>query len=106
LDVNRRITEMFGYQREELIGRSGVIDMVVEEESRPIVLHHMQTGSTDAYEAKVRRRDGTRFLVELQARNFDYQGRTVRVVSVHESQCGSGRRRVEAERGADEVVNG
>lgn len=84
LDVNRRITEMFGYQREELIGRSGVIDMVVEEESRPIVLQHIQTGSTDAYEAKVRRRDGTRFLVELQARNFDYQGRTVRVVSVHD----------------------
>lgn len=84
LDVNRGITEMFGYKREELIGRSGVIEMVVEEESRANVLHHMHSGSTEAYEAKVRRKDGTRFLVELRARNFEYEGRTVRVASVHD----------------------
>jgi PAS domain S-box-containing protein len=83
LDVNHSICGMFGYEPGELLGKN-VIDLLVEPESREIIIGHMQTGSEEPYEAKVRKKDGSTLLVELRGRNLDYKGRPVRVISAHD----------------------
>ncbi|MDB6109568.1 MAG: hypothetical protein JWR69_1318 [Pedosphaera sp.] len=83
LDVNHSICEMFGYEPEELLGKN-IIDLLVEPESRETIVEHMQTGSEEPYEARVRKKDGSILLVELRGRNLGYKGRLVRVVSAHD----------------------
>jgi len=93
LEVNQSFCEMFGYERDEVIGKY-LPELLVAPESRELVLEQIRTGSTERYEAVLRKKNGTKFLTELRARNFTYEGHPVRVVSAHDI---TERRRMEAE---------
>lgn len=83
LDVNKSFCKLFGYGPEDLQGKH-VVNILVDSESREVVLSYIRSGSTEVYEAKLRKKDGTQFLAELRGRNFTFKGRPVRVVSAHD----------------------
>jgi len=83
IDVNEALVKMFGYSnRRDFIGTS-LLDHITPE-SRTTMMHHVRSGSTDPYELIVVRNDGSRFTVDVWPQTYAYQGRTVRVVSVHD----------------------
>jgi PAS domain S-box-containing protein len=83
LDVNEALTAMFGYsEASELVGR-GLLEFIAPE-SRETVLKQTQSGSTQPYEALAVRKDGTVFPVEATAGVYEFQGRTIRVASIHD----------------------
>jgi PAS domain S-box-containing protein len=64
VDANHQLARLFGYDREELIGRP-VLDLVAPE-SRAEVAQAIQTGRADVYEHLALRRDGTVFPVQVR----------------------------------------
>jgi PAS domain S-box-containing protein len=93
LDVNPATEEMFGFTREEMIGRH-ILDIFVPE-SRSSVSEHYETGSTEMYEAQCWRRDGSIIWVEIRGKPHQYRGQTVRVATVRDI---TQRREIEAQK--------
>jgi PAS domain S-box-containing protein len=75
VDVNTATCRMSGYTREELLGR-GVADLVAPDElaARPLELDGLRSGQNVVVERKVRRKDGTFFVAEVNARAFEGDG--------------------------------
>ncbi len=92
LDMNDQGLRMFGYPRDEMIGKP--IVEVVAPGSRILVAAAIQQGLEAIYEHECRRRDGTLFHVEARARMVQFGGRMVRMTAVRDI---TERRRAEAE---------
>ncbi len=82
IDANRALLEMFGYDMEELKGRS-VIDFVAAED-RELVKSRMLGGFDGIYELKGVHRDGRIVDVEVRGRAVTYQGRELRMTAVRD----------------------
>ncbi len=78
MDVNDELCRLTGYTAEELIGQNG-LDLLCSPESRKLLLHRIITSSDQPYTINAIKKDGTRFPVEIQARNIPYRGKQVRV---------------------------
>jgi PAS domain S-box-containing protein len=83
IQANRSAAALFGYQREELVGRNAKI-LLIAPDSIPVADQVLATGFEGIYEAMLRRKDGTTFPAEIQARNVTYRGRRVRVATYHD----------------------
>jgi len=73
VEVNEALALMFGYPREELLGRN-LLDFIAPE-SRATVGDHIRRGSLEPYEASGLRRNGVPFPLEMIGRSLPYQGR-------------------------------
>ena len=82
IEVNEQLARMHGYRAADLAGQP-VINLVAPE-SRPVVLEHVRSGRTEAYEHMAQRKDGSRFPVEVRGRLINYRGRPVRVTAVRD----------------------
>jgi PAS domain S-box-containing protein len=82
LEVNPAFLRMFGYDYEEVIGRSAL--ELAAPESRELVMAKIREGSLEPYEAVALRRDGTTFIGELMGRPIEYQGRKARVTAIRD----------------------
>jgi PAS domain S-box-containing protein len=67
VDVNDACSAMFGYPREELLGRD--VSTFTDPELRGQLLAHIAAGSEAPLQGFARRRSGERFPVELRGRN-------------------------------------
>ncbi len=84
VDVNLSYTKMFGYTREEIIGKN-VIHLNVPKEFHRIISKNLQNEIALPYEIEGIRKDGSRFPVELEGRNIDEnKDSTLRVVAVRD----------------------
>jgi PAS domain S-box-containing protein len=83
LDANASFARMFGYEREELIGRN-FLELVTTPASRELILSHIRSGSEERYEAVGVRKDGSEIVAELAGRTTTWRGRKVRVGTVHD----------------------
>ena len=77
LEVNRAYAAVFGYEPEEIVGRSALD--VVAPESRDLVRRNISEGNEKPYEAVGVRKDGSRLRMEVHGRGFSYRGRRVRI---------------------------
>ncbi|HTR43266.1 MAG TPA: PAS domain S-box protein [Pseudomonadales bacterium] len=90
LDVNDQMLKMFGYEREEMIGRE-VIELVAPE-SRVAVAESIREGREVNYEHWLLRKDGTSFIAEARAKMMHIGSRTVRMTALRDI---TGRKKVE-----------
>ncbi len=80
LDVNDAFARIFGYENHELIG------MTVKDLSTPetyeIVHRHIISRDQSPYEGVGLRKDGSTFYGRISGKDFIYQGKNLRVVSI------------------------
>ncbi|UCD33427.1 MAG: PAS domain S-box protein, partial [Desulfobacterales bacterium] len=81
IDTNRQFAEIFGYQRDELIGKE-VMDLVAEED-REFVLGNIQSNFDRPYEHKALHKNGSIVFVEVQGQQIQFKGRPARVTAIH-----------------------
>jgi diguanylate cyclase (GGDEF)-like protein/PAS domain S-box-containing protein len=82
LEANRALTDMLGYEQEELVGRSAL--EFVAPEHRDMVRRKIASEDEEPYEIVGLRKDGTLLDLEVRGRAFSYQGRSVRVTAVRD----------------------
>lgn len=81
-DQNLTAERMFGYTRQEAIGRPGMNWILPED--RETVKNHILSGYEKPYEVTALRKDGTTFPAEIQGRMFFYGGKQVRVTALRD----------------------
>lgn len=82
LEQNRAAEEMFGYSREEAVGRHA--NMWVVPEDRDFVVSRILDKEERPYEVMGLKKDGNAFPVQIQTRQAEYRGRRVRVNAVRD----------------------
>ncbi len=80
IDANRSVTEMFGYDLGELIGKDAMD--LTPPEYREMVRQSISEEDIKPYESRGLKRDGTTFPLEIRPRHLPYSGRRIRVTSV------------------------
>ena len=81
-DQNQAAERIFGYTRDEAVGKNGT-EWVVPE-NRKQVKDYMLSDYGELYEATALRKDGTTFPCEIQGRRISYQGRPVRITALRD----------------------
>ena len=82
IDANRQFCKLFGYERDELIGRE-VLDLVAEED-RELVLSNIKSGFEKPYEHRAVHKDGTAIFLEIKGQQIQFQGQSARVTAIHD----------------------
>jgi len=82
LDVNDQFVAMYGYERNELIGRE--IVTLIAPESRAAITTRIHSGEGKPIEHQCLRKDGSVFECEAQAKTLFWGGREVRVSAVRD----------------------
>jgi PAS domain S-box-containing protein len=82
LDMNDQGLKMFGYLRDEMIGKE-ILDLVAPE-SRPVVAEAIRAGQELIYGHQTLRKDGAIFYAEAQARMVRVGDRTLRMTALHD----------------------
>ncbi|HEY3405794.1 MAG TPA: PAS domain S-box protein [Ohtaekwangia sp.] len=77
LDCNQGLCDISGYEYSELIGRNGL--ELIAPEWRDMVIHKIKSGYEKPYDVEGIRKDGTRYFLEIHAKNIPYHGRKIRV---------------------------
>ena len=83
IDSNRALTKMLGYTKEELIGKD-LIQLCVLQEYHSTIRENIVKNYAKPYEAMVRRKDGTIFPVELEARDIRNSDLKFRVAAIRD----------------------
>jgi len=71
IDVNLAFANMFGYKKNELIGRN-LTELLIKKEYHKIVNENIKKEYVLPYEVEGIRKDGTTFFLEIEAKNIDY----------------------------------
>ena len=82
LEVNPAFCRMFGYERDEAIGKTA-LDFAAPE-YRDLVHQKITSGDSDPYEVMALRKDGTTFPVELVGKPISYMGHAARVTALYD----------------------
>jgi len=82
IDFNRQFADIFGYERDELIGRE-VMDLIAEED-RELVLKNIRSDFDQPYEHKALKKDGSIIFIEVHGQQIQFQGRPARVTAIHD----------------------
>lgn len=82
VEVNRTLTDLFGYQRSELIGQH--VHTFLTAKSLDIATQHLRAGYEKPYELEGVRKDGSIFPIEVHAKTVSYQGAQVRVAAIRD----------------------
>jgi PAS domain S-box-containing protein len=81
LNANDQYFKMFGYEPGEALGKQ-ILSMTVAPEAMEFTKQQVATGALGPYESIGVRKDGTRFPIQIRARNVVYEGRHVRFAAI------------------------
>jgi PAS domain S-box-containing protein len=80
LRANNQISMMFGYELDELLGKN-IVQILVAPEAREFMKKQIAGGKLGPYESIGMRKDGTRFPMEIRARQTELEGQKIRVAT-------------------------
>jgi PAS domain S-box-containing protein len=83
IDANDSLADMIGFKLDEIIGKN-IVELVVFPEYRPRVITALNNEETAPYEVKVKRKDGSEFFAEVEARMVNYHGEWLRVTAARD----------------------
>jgi PAS domain S-box-containing protein len=83
IDVNDTFLRMSGYSKDEILGQD-IFETMAYPESIPMIREKFNTDDTKPYEIKLKRKDGTIFFAEVEAKKVIYLGETFRVKAVRD----------------------
>lgn len=83
VDLNASLARILGYEPQEILGRN-MLELIVHEEDRDIVRENVVKDYATPYVVRFVKKSGEVFFVELEARNFEINGETMRVASVRD----------------------
>ena len=81
-DINQSLSSLT-YRREEIIGKS-IIDLVIVEEYKATIISNIIDNKTDVYEIEIIKKNGEQITVELRPRAIVYDGEQLRVIAVRD----------------------
>ncbi len=82
VDVNDSFLKMTGYSREEAIGKNLLSYLSLSDKAK--VLKNIIKPKAKPYNVEARRKDGSSFIAELEAKNVKHMGQTVRIVALRD----------------------
>lgn len=82
LDANSAFARIFGYPRDEIIGKTA-LDLAPPE-SHAIIMDHIGRASDEVYDAIGLKKDGTPFSMEIQGRAILYLGQKARLTAIRD----------------------
>lgn len=82
-EINKAFTMIFGYTREEVIGKN-IIELAIPQKHRNTIRKNVQKDYTLPYSVEAIKKDGSIIPVEIESRSFYYQGKQLRVASVRD----------------------
>lgn len=82
VDVNTTGLDMFGYSREEAIGKHAL--SIIDKDYHELTIKNLQNNYTQSYEALAIHKDGSRFPVRILGRTFMYQGQLTRITTMRD----------------------
>ncbi len=81
IDCNERFHVMFGYSREEIIGKNHV-ELLADKKFTDLISTKIQTNDLSPYEVIGITKSGKKVPVELENRNVEYSGEMFRVTAI------------------------
>ncbi len=82
IEVTEQFSNLFGYQRRELIGKQ--IAEVIAPEALEEALEKIRSGYDRPYDSVCIKRDGTRFQVEVCGKSYSHRDREFRVTAIRD----------------------
>jgi PAS domain S-box-containing protein len=82
VDSNNRFAEIFGYSKDELIGRE-VAELIFPEDKQ-FVTRMQKEESEEPYEHRAVHRDGSTLYFEVRGQAFPLEGKIVRATAIHD----------------------
>lgn len=83
IDVNEPLQKLFGYSKEELIGKN-LIELLPVDEDIDTVRENVSKGSSKPYHAKGKKKNGDVFYAEIQGKNIEIGDQSLRIASVRD----------------------
>ena len=83
VDLNISLARLLGFERQELIGKN-FLELAVHHEDMGIVRNNIVKEYAQPYMVRFVKKNGEVFWVEVEARNFELDGETLRVASVRD----------------------
>jgi PAS domain S-box-containing protein len=81
-EINRSVLKMFGYEREELIHKNFL--EFVHDDDIALVKENITQDYALPYTVRAHRKNGEEFFLEIESRNFQYQGEKLRVSALRD----------------------
>ncbi len=81
--ANDRYYELFGYTADELAGKDA-ISLTATPDSVQRIKASLAEGNLEPYEVTGRKKDGTKFPVEIRGKMLKYQGQTARIAAIRD----------------------
>lgn len=83
VDLNISLARLLGYEQQEMIGKN-MLELLVHDDDKEIVRENIIKELAKPYIVRFVKKNGEVFFVELEARNFEINGETMRVASVRD----------------------
>jgi len=83
IEINSSIERIFGYKREELLGKN-IIKLVVPDDYLGTVYKNNELEHAKPYKIEAHKKDGSILNIEVESKNFIFKGKPSRVTSIRD----------------------